>query len=376
MGEGPPAPHQAATLKSSGLDGFEMHSRSPRASQDLSSKELQLLHDHTDGDEAESVEGDGASGQRNGSSEDGDVDDEGEEGLDDDMMDKISSSPSIDDGGYHRDPIPSAHFFASPAALSEHSGHSSGCSTCSSPYIAIPEHLPLPCSQQRGNMSEVHHHHRSGRYDGSQESFSNTQDRSSSLSTPLAEQSSSGSIFDDFRSCYEDLEPAENNNVGERYNLDSPSLLVDDPLLDNTFDSGSDPMQSDEDEINDIEDRPPSWAFQGYWPRLQLPSRSPLALPYEDHDSDEDDDTKDISFNDPRFIDSGWGGRCLRDLEDIDFEFVYALHTFTATVEGQANATKGDTMVLLDDSNSYWWLVRVVKDSSIGMVWNQIFYLQ
>lgn len=54
------------------------------------------------------------------------------------------------------------------------------------------------------------------------------------------------------------------------------------------------------------------------------------------------------------------------DEEDIDFEFVYALHTFVATVEGQANATKGDTMVLLDDSNSYWWLVRVVKDSSIG----------
>lgn len=54
------------------------------------------------------------------------------------------------------------------------------------------------------------------------------------------------------------------------------------------------------------------------------------------------------------------------DDEDIDFEFVYALHTFVATVEGQANATKGDTMVLLDDSNSYWWLVRVAKDNSIG----------
>lgn len=54
------------------------------------------------------------------------------------------------------------------------------------------------------------------------------------------------------------------------------------------------------------------------------------------------------------------------EIEDIDFEFVYALHTFVATVEGQANATKGDTMVLLDDSNSYWWLVRVVKDGSIG----------
>ena len=57
------------------------------------------------------------------------------------------------------------------------------------------------------------------------------------------------------------------------------------------------------------------------------------------------------------------------DDEDIDFEFVYALHTFVATVEGQANATKGDTMQLLDDSNSYWWLVRVCKDSSIG-VWD------
>lgn len=25
-------------------------------------------------------------------------------------------------------------------------------------------------------------------------------------------------------------------------------------------------------------------------------------------------------------------------------------------------------MVLLDDSNSYWWLVRVVKDGSIGEI--------
>jgi hypothetical protein len=87
----------------------------------------------------------------------------------------------------------------------------------------------------------------------------------------------------------------------------------------------------------------------------------------EDLDLDNDDASNDVSFSDDsRFIDSGWGGECLRETEDIDFEFVYALHTFVATVEGQANATKGDTMVLLDDSNSYWWLVRVVKDSSIG----------
>ena len=46
---------------------------------------------------------------------------------------------------------------------------------------------------------------------------------------------------------------------------------------------------------------------------------------------------------------------------------VYALHHFSATVEGQANASKGEHMVLLDDSNSYWWLVRIVRDSSIGI---------
>lgn len=74
-----------------------------------------------------------------------------------------------------------------------------------------------------------------------------------------------------------------------------------------------------------------------------------------DADGDLDDDMMDKISSSPSIED-----------EDIDFEFVYALHTFVATVEGQANATKGDTMVLLDDSNSYWWLVRVVKDSSIG----------
>jgi hypothetical protein len=87
-----------------------------------------------------------------------------------------------------------------------------------------------------------------------------------------------------------------------------------------------------------------------------------------DEEAENDDSSDDVLFSkDSRYIDSGWGGECLREPEDIDFEFVYALHTFVATVEGQANATKGDTMVLLDDSNSYWWLVRVVKDSSIGM---------
>ncbi|KAF2663406.1 hypothetical protein BT63DRAFT_117795 [Microthyrium microscopicum] len=66
------------------------------------------------------------------------------------------------------------------------------------------------------------------------------------------------------------------------------------------------------------------------------------------------------------YFTTGWNAQSLQETEDIDFDLVYALHSFVATVEGQANAAKGDTMVLLDDSNSYWWLVRVMKDSTIG----------
>lgn len=40
-------------------------------------------------------------GHTGSTAEDGDLADaEGDDGMDDDMMDKISSSPSIDDGGY------------------------------------------------------------------------------------------------------------------------------------------------------------------------------------------------------------------------------------------------------------------------------------
>ncbi|CAN6672012.1 hypothetical protein TRVA0_045S00870 [Trichomonascus vanleenenianus] len=54
--------------------------------------------------------------------------------------------------------------------------------------------------------------------------------------------------------------------------------------------------------------------------------------------------------------------------EEIDFQYVYALRTFIATEEGQANAQKGDAMILLNDTNSYWWLVRLVKNSSVGFL--------
>ncbi|KAL9934594.1 hypothetical protein V8E36_006369 [Tilletia maclaganii] len=54
--------------------------------------------------------------------------------------------------------------------------------------------------------------------------------------------------------------------------------------------------------------------------------------------------------------------------ENIDFDLVYALHNFIATVEGQATVHKGNSLTLLDDSNSYWWLVRVLKTQEVGYI--------
>jgi hypothetical protein len=54
--------------------------------------------------------------------------------------------------------------------------------------------------------------------------------------------------------------------------------------------------------------------------------------------------------------------------ESIDFDLVYSLHSFAATVEGQANVVKGDSLFLMDDSNSYWWLVRALKTQEVGYI--------
>ncbi|CAG8617969.1 6460_t:CDS:2 [Cetraspora pellucida] len=52
--------------------------------------------------------------------------------------------------------------------------------------------------------------------------------------------------------------------------------------------------------------------------------------------------------------------------EDIEPGLVYALRTFTETVEGRAKVEKGDSLILLDDSNNYWWLVKILKNGDVG----------
>ncbi|KAH9843488.1 uncharacterized protein C8Q71DRAFT_728653 [Rhodofomes roseus] len=87
----------------------------------------------------------------------------------------------------------------------------------------------------------------------------------------------------------------------------------------------------------------------------------------EEHSVLEDDsDTDDRGFMDDE-DDDGSSSLSIPN-ESIDFDLVYALHSFAATVEGQANVVKGDSLFLMDDSNSYWWLVRVLKTQEVGYI--------
>lgn len=348
------------------------HSRSPRVSQDLSGKELQLLQEDGDGyvnPDLISPHQDVHVNQRNGGNlggagmeaDSGDA--EGSDDLEDDVMDKISSSPSIDEGGYSTPlpwpnradslhPVPFQRRTPSPSAQHDLS---------SSLFLSTPVHFPLSLTQQEqdlDNQSEVHHHQ--GEYDEHEDPGQQTA-ADDSFSSELRD--TVGPLISDQQ---QDRDSAQWEGLSASYDTDlDPAdfqhllLPSDDPLLDNSFDDADLSTTSSESSLLDS---------RSAWDNSERHAHNHDHSDAENDDKDyDDDDTEDVSFtDDPRYIDSGWGGECLRETEDIDFEFVYALHTFVATVEGQANATKGDTMVLLDDSNSYWWLVRVVKDSSIG----------
>ncbi|KAF2159426.1 hypothetical protein M409DRAFT_60777 [Zasmidium cellare ATCC 36951] len=355
----------------------------------------------------------------NGASHAGEEGGEGAESdaeTDDDMMDRISSSPSIDDGQFtlqYSHPVSLQRF--GPARVADLSparslstptresfNQTANTTPESSPFLQTPQHLPLRArhvgveedfalAQQvtsspydqvpqdfptRSFSLPMSRYHQMGRYKEDDtpglvldpersdeyeehDNFGYHEDRSDLPSDggeereadqiqdgrrPIESPFRNHSFFTSMTSLGPpSLEPSPSLTSINSIDLDALLLPVDDPLL----------------------DTPPSPnGSAGSWESM---SNSDLDSLDMHEDCQNFDDAEDIFLNlDDRFIDSGWGGECLRETEDIDFEFVYALHTFVATVEGQANATKGDTMVLLDDSNSYWWLVRVVKDSSIG----------
>lgn len=85
---------------------------------------------------------------------------------------------------------------------------------------------------------------------------------------------------------------------------------------------------------------------------------------YEDYDEDLDDIHQELQEDDQ---DDAGSELSIPD-PNIDFDLVYALHTFTATVDGQATVVRGDALTLLDDGNSYWWLIKVLKSAEVGYI--------
>jgi hypothetical protein len=289
--------------------------------------------------------------------QDADVD----EDMDDDM-DKISSSPSIDDGGYSLSPPP-AIWPARRESLTPQSSPMHSTVASSSPFTTTPIHFPISYQFSHSNTPQSAEHHR-GEYAWTRTTDTSEDIQDDWLETAMSPRSEQRKVVE--RRLQIKREDSQASLMSDLDEDQARSMLQ--PTRCPPYDSSNDPfVESRAPMPQGMNSTPPPSSNQPDEEDDSWTTDSEADSWDRDLDNDNDDASHDVSFsNDSRFVDSGWGGECLRDTEDIDFEFVYALHTFIATVEGQANATKGDTMVLLDDSNSYWWLVRVVKDNSIG----------
>ncbi|KAM3468349.1 hypothetical protein MY5147_008028 [Beauveria neobassiana] len=269
------------------------------------------------------------------SSDDDDLEGDAIDDLDDDLMDKISSSPSIEDGVYNPSPAPAESASASvhdwPRRVSSLPTTSSFRRQAAARFFTS-QSLSTPLSQQPRHLLL----------------------RRSNIPMPIKDIVSKP----DIHVRHPAIHVNSHGNHDDHKTVSSQSTLA--------AESQAEPMRS-------LTETPPAYKtgdYSAHTPQDTVSSTvDPTPVPLSDLSQEEDDapaeDAPPVTPFDQNYSDSS-SDKSLRDSEDIDFQFVYALHTFVATVEGQANATKGDTMVLLDDSNSYWWLVRVVKDSSIG----------
>ncbi|GJC80995.1 tip elongation aberrant protein Tea4 [Colletotrichum liriopes] len=369
-------PHQAETLREVAQESAEDQAHNPRQSwtspgpdDDISDSDDpagevsgKLTTAAMDDASKKQQQQDALAVAQNGgmNSDDGNMDDTDDDldDDDDDMMDKISSSPSIEDGGYTSimrpqqwpprvDSLPVMRDRGSPISptFSE---------------ASIARHLPI---HQVVIIFEGRHTNDDERYDEqcTDQYYANHQCSDQHTGESFNEEEHRGGFYahHDDRAWH----GGNGRSHEAKFSLESVAQhgpIVVRPLRLRRSDA---PRHGDFAQRRaEMEKAERDEAVDGL-----DDNGAPLTVPYEPSIHDDDDDDDDVSLpDDSRYTVCGWGYECLHEAEDIDFEFVYALHTFVATVEGQANATKGDTMVLLDDSNSYWWLVRVVKDSSIG----------
>lgn len=358
------APHQAETLREVAAEAAEENLHSPRIS--WQSGDVGDLHQYA-GDLAADVanslnnrnmqsqdtlavaqNGGPGSATSRAADQDADLDGDTDDAMDDDM-DKISSSPSIEDGAYTVSTARAALSSAQPPIFSLSSTSSEAsliACTCLEAVVTAPLSLDMQRWDLEAFKSNGCHHLLLGEYGMTARAADDAENDDRARWTPNDDRAGGldlkyDAMTNEYHGTLHHGEGGISNVVASDGQAQGSITTPDERESSVVTD---DACGDDDDDGDDFDD---------------------LTLAYEP--SEEDDDTNFL-FIDERFIDSGWGGECLQDAEDIDFEFVYALHTFVATVEGQANATKGDTMVLLDDSNSYWWLVRVVKDSSIGQL--------
>ncbi|KAM0431038.1 hypothetical protein ACHAPT_005675 [Fusarium lateritium] len=379
------SPHQAETIREVTSDTADEERRSPRVSWE-NGNDIDDIHrfaddlvagptgssstsnsrprgaaddDDNDDTNGKMVQEDALAIAQNGgisSSDEGDLDGDADD-LDDDMMDKISSSPSIEDGGCSPVIAPVAwprRVSSLPGSLRSSSPSTSGSSgtrVCS-PYPEPLNYTPSPgklAQLPRALPAAIQNHRLRGEYTDRDD------DDDADTESDTESATSFDSITTEFHKTSEDEEERQGmkHPSSEGSSIRRRVIITENREQDIFYDCKSVLNLSDtsDEETHEQDDDSDNYDLS-------------LTVPYEE--SYEDDDSALSLPSDPNFVDSGWAAECLQETEDIDFEFVYALHTFVATVEGQANATKGDTMVLLDDSNSYWWLVRVVKDSSIG----------
>ncbi|KAG0141073.1 hypothetical protein CROQUDRAFT_725843 [Cronartium quercuum f. sp. fusiforme G11] len=127
--------------------------------------------------------------------------------------------------------------------------------------------------------------------------------------------------------------------------------------VDEEVDEVDEEEEEEEDEEEDDDDV--AMNQRAYSPSTQDNSNAEMEI------DDEADRASDSSFSDSVSMSSS---PSIPSSDDIDFTLVYALHTFLATVDGQASVVKGDQLTLLDDSNSYWWLIRVLKTQAVGYI--------
>jgi hypothetical protein len=350
LGVGPAAPHQQATLRQVEDD---------RATEEKGTWDNNGLGD--DPDEGDVV--DNAAIRLSGNSGEGD-DAEVADGEDDDYddMDRISSSPSISDGGYSLPSYSQSRQERSSASL-ESSPLTSSSTTygSSSPFTDTPVHLPFAVAAARrlrvpaGGTSvkspssspvprkihsAVHHH---GEYPGSRTTKGAAMEatpRQNRIVSPRTQHLS------EVESRLQNLRL--DSDISLMSGLDDETVHamlqplprnLEDPFTD-TIKRSSTPPPKTKEEVMTIERTSTSSSDTSHDEEDSWTTDSDADS--FDEDLDQDDDTKDISFSeDPRFLDTGWGPECLQYAESIDFDSVYALHTFVATVEGQANATKG-----------------------------------